>query len=366
MCGIAGFSLTPQSKVKTRQLANAMLTAIEDRGNQASGYAFWRDDNFGYHSEAKPGSGLSLKFLPRKARTVILHTRLATHGPVSDNRNNHPVTSPNGNIALVHNGVIYNHNELRPHLDAKLPPVDTSVIPAVIEQYGLDSINRLDGDAAIAWLDKREPGLLHLARYQHSPLCVAQIEDGSFVFASTEALLWRVLIQLDLMPTWMHKPNELDYYTIRDGIITSTTVLPEPLFTGSSYAYGYYRNQTSGGKSSNYDIRYYDYDDYWDDEDDIYYPSPKASSQVPLDEILDEQPALFYNSETDQPDEKYWILAKDELAQASTYTYYAPWEYELWANELYYLANVPDLELLDYGEIDSQGILVSKKDVLAF
>lgn len=44
MCGIAGFSLTPNSKVKARQLGNAMLTAIEDRGYMASGYAFQHDE----------------------------------------------------------------------------------------------------------------------------------------------------------------------------------------------------------------------------------------------------------------------------------------------------------------------------------
>lgn len=338
MCGIAGFSLVPNTKIKTRQLANAMLTAIEDRGYMASGYGWHHDGMHGYHSAPQPGSSLSLKFLPRKARTVILHTRLATHGSVNDNRNNHPVVSPDGNIALVHNGVIYNHQYVRSFIDAKLPDVDTSVIPAVIEQRGIASLNKLDGDAAIAWLDLRDPDTLHLARYQHSPLVVAHIEDGSFVFASTEQLLWRVLIQLDLMPTWMHSPNELDYYTIRNGIITSTQMLPEPIESGSRYDYNYYRHQTSGAKSS-YGNQFYG------DEWDYDYIDEEEEGCV-----------VFSKEETSS---RFWTEIREEIAQKSDFLYYTPEEREDWVRELYYLSNQPGVLLLDYGTLDSSGDLQS-------
>lgn len=361
MCGIAGFSLTPNSKVKARQLGNAMLTAIEDRGYMASGYAFQHDGMHGYHSAAVPGSTLSLKFMPRKTRTAIFHTRLATHGAVTDNRNNHPVTSPDGNIALVHNGVIYNHNQVRAKVTGNLPPVDTSVIPAVIEQHGTASLNLLDGDAAIAWLDKRDQGTLHLARYQHSPLCIAQLEDGSFVFASTEQLLWRVLIQLDLMPTWMHNPAELEYYTIRDGIILSRDILPEPLYSGSAYDYSYYRHQTSGAKGSGMSQGYssYEYwdefgDEYWDDETETWASQPIAS----------DTPSCSVNVRNDN--QKYWTEIREELAQRSDVLFYADNEHELWVSELYLYANDPALNLLDYGTVAKDGSLVSEQESALF
>ena len=342
MCGIAGFSLTPNSKVKSRQLANAMLTAIEDRGYMASGFAYSHDGAMGYHSAPQPGSSLSLKFMPRKARTVILHTRLATHGSVNDNRNNHPVISPDGNIALVHNGVIYNHDQVRETISCQLPAVDTSVIPATIEQHGIASIDRLDGDAAIAWLDRRDPDTLHLARYQHSPLCVAHIEDGSFVFASTEQLLWRVLIQLDLVPTWMHEPNELDYYTIKHGIINSTQMLPEPQNSGyGNYNYNYYRHQTSGAKGS--ESAYLDKYDMWDDEEDWEFPKVLATPEV------------------SSPPNKYWIEVKEDIEQASNFIYYPGEDREWWVNELYFIAQEPGVSLLDYGNVTKSGDLVSTK-----
>jgi hypothetical protein len=361
MCGIAGFSLSVDSTINARKLSNAMLTAIEDRGYMASGYAFHHEGVHGYHSAAQPGSSLPLKFMPRKARTVILHTRLATHGAVTDNRNNHPVTSPAGNIALVHNGVIYNHNQVRSKVDGNLPDVDTSVIPAVIEQQGVASLNLLDGDAAIAWLDKRDQGTLHLARYQHSPLCVAQLEDGSFVFASTEQLLWRVLIQLNLMPTWMHNPAELEYYTIRDGRILSRDMLPEPLYTGSAYDYSYFRHQTSGARGMVGGSAYSNYT-YWDDDEDTYWDDYTESWMT----APTEAPSCTTTTGVRNNNQKYWTQIREELALRSDVLFYADNERELWLNELYLYANAPDLDLLDYGTVAQDGTLLSDQEDALF
>lgn len=354
MCGIAGFSLAPNSKIKARELSNALLTAIEDRGYMASGFGFHHDGIHGYHSAATPGSSLSLKHMPRKAKTAILHTRLATHGSVEDNRNNHPVTSPDFNIALVHNGVIYNHADVRTQLTGNLPPVDTSVIPALIEQRGLQAIDELDGDAAIAWLDKRDPDMLHLARYQHSPLTMAQLDDGSFVFASTEALLWRALIQLDLPPTWMYTASELEYFTIKFGVIVGKEMLPAPKYVDTRYNYNYYRHQTAGAKGvaqphsdnvGNY-VPGYGWDDMWDDEDWYDVQQWNAKFGVPSD-----TPKSSNN--------KYWTVIHEDLAQRADYLYYSESEHELWVNELYMLANEPGVQLIDYGTVLGSGELVS-------
>lgn len=362
MCGIAGFSLSPNSKIKPRQLSNALLTAIEDRGYMASGYGWHYDGSHGYHSAAIPGSSLSLKHMPRKTRTAILHTRLATHGSVNDNRNNHPVVSPNGNIALVHNGVIYNHEEVRTAISCQLPDVDTSVIPAVIEQYGVNDINKLYGDAAIAWLDRRDPNTLHLARYQHSPLVFVQVEDGSFIFASTESLLWRALIQLDIMPEFMHKPDELVYYTIRNGVIQSQQPLPKPLYDDSRYDTGYYRHQTSGAKGSygygnpNHESWYDDdYDEMWDEWDE--YNSPKVLGYP--ETIKDDTEVYLFEP---NPNEHFWTEIRDELEElATTHLWYHKDARELWINELYALANDTGVELVDYGVVSEHGFLESQK-----
>lgn len=369
MCGIAGFSLSQNSNIKVRKLANALLSVIEDRGGMASGYAWQHDEHMGFYKAPVSGSQLSLKGMPKDAKSVILHTRLATHGSIDDNRNNHPVISPSEDIALVHNGVIYNHHSVRRQIDATLPDVDTSVIPALIEQGGVSALDDLDGDAAIAWFDRKQHNTLHVARYQHSPLVLAQVEDGSFIFCSTEQLLWRVLIQLDLEPDWMYNVKELEYFTVRDGVIVSQESLPEPKQTNSWYDYGYYRHQTSGAKGivSDWNESGIDYEDedgvvrrldaqyivssnYYDDswEDDDFYDSDNYAGSVSVGDVREvatpEDDALY----------GYWTIIRDlEQNEFQTLRYFHS-EKELWIDELYLLCDDDRIDVTDYGVIENR------------
>jgi hypothetical protein len=227
MCGIAGFSLAKDSKINAKRLSAALLTEIESRGSQASGFAWQKGKETGIFKKDIAGSKLRLKGMPRNADNVILHTRLATHGTIRDMANNHPVISPNKQIALVHNGVIYNHNIVRKHVEGKLPEVDTSVIPATLEQYGLDGLEMLDGDAAIAWLDQKTQNMLHIARLSHSPLAIAHIPDGSLVFASTEVLLEKALARLKIVAEWIMSVDEHTKITVVNGIVTEWGKAPE-------------------------------------------------------------------------------------------------------------------------------------------
>lgn len=370
MCGIAGFSLSPTSNIKVRQLSNALLTSIEDRGYMASGFAWQNKDSMGVYKQAVTGSALPLKSMPKSARNVILHTRLATHGSTEDNRNNHPVMSPSNDIALVHNGVIYNHNSVRQQVTGDLPPVDTSVIPAVIEQKGIDAIDNLDGDAAIAWFDRKDSTTLHLARYQHSPLVMCQVEDGSFIFASTEALLWKALIQLNLMPTWMETAKELEYYTIRNGIVASKSMLPEPKFK-DTYDYGYYRHQTAGAKGTPalqaYSAASAYGDEWWDDDFDgpFSYQQALDKDDVYDAELVDDD--QFYHSDPVPLNRAKWYTRIfDEYLQEPTILLYLPGEENVWKNELYMLANESTVTLVDYGTINGALQYVSTIDTMDF
>jgi asparagine synthetase B (glutamine-hydrolysing) len=257
MCGIAGFSLSKNSRVNARKLSHALLCGIEARGSQASGFA-WQDGvRSGVFKNDVAGSQLSLKGLPRDASTVILHTRYATHGSVKVMANNHPVLSPDSNIALVHNGVIYNHDLVRKQFSFALPEVDTSVIPAILQKFGVSRLDMLDGDASIAWLDERENGTLRVGRFSHSPLYVAQVSDGSLVFASTETILLAALKRVKLQVKFLSVVAEKVLYTVRQGRIDAVDGLPETaeaFVEKLSYSsYGKFRGMTSGGvKSSSY------------------------------------------------------------------------------------------------------------------
>lgn len=249
MCGIAGFSLKQNSSVNARVLAHALLSQIESRGSHASGFAFTSGTALGYYKNAVRGGQLPLRTMPRDAKTVILHTRFSTHGSETDNRNNHPVMSPDGNIALTHNGVISNHDTVRrgfsPQIQAALPEVDTSVIPTLLQEGSYRDFNKLGGYAAVAWLVKGEENLLHLGRLKNSPVAWTQLQDGSFVYASTKQLLQGALRQAGLWHGGILELAEHDYIIVNHGLIVASATLPNMSYQSSS-AYSGYQSATSG------------------------------------------------------------------------------------------------------------------------
>jgi asparagine synthetase B (glutamine-hydrolysing) len=255
MCSIAGFSLSEKSKINPRRLSKALLVEMDVRGNQAAGFAWQSSTGSGIYKQAVSGAQLSMKPMSKAARLGVLHTRYATHGSINVSANNHPVMSPDKNIALVHNGVIYNHDLVRGVLDGKLAEVDTAVIPAILQQYDRDfsKLEMLDGDAAISWLDETDRLTLRVARVSHSPLIIAQLQDGSFIFASTESMLVTACKKLGLQITFLESVPERSLLTVRNGRLDAVEVLPNlhPDFEQKfDYSAGYYRNMTSGGHGS--------------------------------------------------------------------------------------------------------------------
>lgn len=256
MCSILGVSFAPESTINRRKLASALLTFGEVRGRDASGFAFVRPDGSdGLYKKDVPGSKLHVGALPQDATAMILHTRASTHGDPSDNENNHPVVSPSGRTRLVHNGVIYNHAEIRALLGKTgkgLPDVDSSVMPALFEEWGVDSSDQLSGYASAAWFDRETGDTIHLARFKTSTVFFATLWDGSMAFASTVDILGRSLNKLDI-PWWGNYPNvfdsmsEGDYYQIMGGeVITESEVEWKKT---STYSGPDWSAQTSGGAS---------------------------------------------------------------------------------------------------------------------
>ncbi|MGX4640937.1 glutamine--fructose-6-phosphate transaminase (isomerizing) [Massilia sp. SYSU DXS3249] len=133
--------------------------------------------------------------------TGIAHTRWATHGaPASHNA--HPHFSPNeeaARIALVHNGIIENHDELRRELTdlgyVFQSQTDTEVIAHLVDHmYNGDlfdtvqqAVKRLHGAYAIAVFSREEPHRVVAAR-QGSPLILGVGEGENFVASDAMAL----------------------------------------------------------------------------------------------------------------------------------------------------------------------------------
>jgi glucosamine--fructose-6-phosphate aminotransferase (isomerizing) len=129
----------------------------------------------------------------------IAHTRWATHGAPSE-RNAHPHVS--GGIAVVHNGIIENHEAMRSMLQTLghvfLSDTDTEVIAHLIHEklgQGGDlleatraAIAELQGAYAIAVLSDADPGRVIVAR-KGAPLLLGLGEEQNFAASDVSALL---------------------------------------------------------------------------------------------------------------------------------------------------------------------------------
>jgi glutamine---fructose-6-phosphate transaminase (isomerizing) len=130
----------------------------------------------------------------------IAHTRWATHG-VPSQRNAHPHISRDG-IAIVHNGIIENHEELRQDLQEQgyvfTSDTDSEVIVHRIHLHStrtaslLEAVRRtaveLHGAYALAVISERHPNLLVLAR-MGCPVVIGLGEGENFVASDVSALL---------------------------------------------------------------------------------------------------------------------------------------------------------------------------------
>lgn len=317
MCGIAGVSFSPKSKLSRRKLAHALLDAAEVRGRDASGFAWVGPDGRGFFKKDVKGSQLSVARIPANAKSMILHTRASTHGDPKVNENNHPVVSPGGNILLVHNGIIWNHAEVREALGsigAALPEVDSSVIGAVIETLGLESTDLLQGAAACAWFDTETDHAINLARFDSSPVSYAELLDGTVVFASTPEILARALNELGLKwigfhPTSFRAMREGDYLQLIDG-----QIFEQADVEWGDYGYRSY-NSTPAASKPGVETGHSHGRRAWDEDDD----TPSQTNTLRGWSSVTGQSVVFGTPEaTDDPDvpneldDDWWNAVEDE------------------------------------------------------
>src|SRR5689334_3806286 len=111
MCGIVGYI----GRANAVDVLIPSLKRLEYRGYDSSGVA--TVNGHGLESYRATGKIANLEALLSRGRrpsgTIgIAHTRWATHGKPSE-ANSHPHTDCRGRLAVVHNGIIENHQELR-------------------------------------------------------------------------------------------------------------------------------------------------------------------------------------------------------------------------------------------------------------
>jgi glucosamine 6-phosphate synthetase-like amidotransferase/phosphosugar isomerase protein len=227
MCGIAGFSLSTAETVDAAHLSRILLLRSEERGNHATGAAFF-EDAAPYVQKADMPAREFIDHLDMNANvtTAILHTRWATKGSVRNNANNHPI-DVNG-IMGVHNGVVRNDDALFDEIGAhkRIAQVDSEAIFASLlhsQEKAVETLSRVQGSAAVAWLESfGDPDMLHLARLSISPLIYAFTEAGSLIFASTDETVRAALAGTGMiLAGGPHRLEEGRYLRVRNGEIVS-------------------------------------------------------------------------------------------------------------------------------------------------
>ena len=194
MCGIAGYSLSGFSSVERTLAAQALLAGIAERGADAVGYAHrCPGGSVEIHKQRSGASALLEQVvLPGDATEVLVHVRDYTKGHPRIEANNHPIR--HGAVVGVHNGIIFNDDELmEQHGFERAEPlmtVDSEAIFALAEasEGAASALEQLNGSMATAWIDERRSGTVFLARGVGRPLWIGQGREELF-FASTKAAL---------------------------------------------------------------------------------------------------------------------------------------------------------------------------------
>lgn len=209
MCGIVSYI----GHGKAQKILLDGLERLSYRGYDSAGIAVM-GENGKLSVRKTTGKINQLKKLveetPLTGCAGIGHTRWATHGEPSE-RNAHPHMNSSGTIAVVHNGVIENAEELRKQLKEQgtrfVSQTDTEVLVHLLDQLYRDDMLRaltelkkvLKGSYAVAVICEQEPERIYCVK-SGSPLVVGSRSGECFAASDIPALLpyvWDVIVLED-------------------------------------------------------------------------------------------------------------------------------------------------------------------------
>jgi glucosamine--fructose-6-phosphate aminotransferase (isomerizing) len=191
MCGIIGFC----GKQAAAPLVFEGLRRVEYRGYDSAGIATLSDGRLLVVKDV--GKLEEIEFIHKLSSlpgtTAIGHTRWATHGGVT-RANAHPLCDSDTTVAVVHNGIIENYQDLRAELVAAghnfVSETDTEIIPhlikdemekgASLESAVLAVIPRLEGSYAFLAISSNDPGKI-VATRNDNPLAIGVSAQGYFI-----------------------------------------------------------------------------------------------------------------------------------------------------------------------------------------
>lgn len=233
MCGIVGYI----GKHQAAPIILEGLAKLEYRGYDSTGMAVFDGEKINIQKAA--GRLQVLENMTRGGETMpgcvgIGHTRWATHGKPTD-INAHPHDNQDGTIAVVHNGIIENYQQLKQRLINRgykfVSDTDTEVLVQLIDYYykgnPLEAItkvlHRVEGSYALGILFADHPEEIFAVR-KDCPLIVGTSSEGSFIASDVPAILkyTREVYYIDNQEVVALKENEIHFYTVDEEEIQKT------------------------------------------------------------------------------------------------------------------------------------------------
>ena len=213
MCGI--FAVFNDGKNQAAQTVLQGLKKLEYRGYDSWGIALSPLKRSELQVQKHVGKiGQASTSLPA-GKTAIGHTRWATHGGVTDT-NAHPHLDCTKHIAVIHNGIVENYQELKSELIAKghvfMSETDTEIIAHLVEENAkkiplqkavFKTFRSLVGSNAVCVIHSKDNVIV--ACRNGSPLVVGLGKNETYLASDTVAFL--------------HKTNRVHYLEDNEGVV---------------------------------------------------------------------------------------------------------------------------------------------------
>jgi glucosamine--fructose-6-phosphate aminotransferase (isomerizing) len=199
MCGIVGYVGRGRD---TQEVLVEGLRRLEYRGYDSAGLAVLDGGALQVRRAVGKLANLeaSLRETPLRGAPGLGHTRWATHGKPSE-RNAHPHRA--GGVAIIHNGIIENYEEIRSELEAAgctiASDTDTELIAHLVDRAlaGGDDLltavrnttRRLVGSYALGVLAEVDPDHIVVAKHGGSPIILGLGQGESFLASDIPAIL---------------------------------------------------------------------------------------------------------------------------------------------------------------------------------
>ncbi|MFH1500541.1 MAG: hypothetical protein ABIE22_01190 [archaeon] len=219
MCGIMGYW---NLEKEAFPILIDSLKRLEYRGYDSFGFATVSNSQLLTEKEVGKVSEAKCRVLP--GLIGMGHTRWATHGAVTE-KNSHPHKDCTGKIAVVHNGIVENFQEIRQDLEKRghriLSETDTELISHLIEENLQQGSNFKDSIINVSSSLKGRNAFIALNSNTNEMIA---FRNGSPLIVGLSPATKETFISSDIQG-FVHKTNEIMY--LDDNQIAVIREIPE-------------------------------------------------------------------------------------------------------------------------------------------